>query len=191
MNTAPLAAPLPRAWIAAALAAALVFVGVSVAAVRVLLRDGADLSAVMTAGGARPAGRVQVSLAGVTNSAGVGGDAVRGAAQDGIEAALGERSEVTTALAAGGAQRGARVMGPRGHVLDANIQAIRTAGESTHIEVSIVVSTAARAYEFEETTAVTLTGPGTSTPESIAAGVRRAMHTATLRAVDQMLNGGR
>jgi hypothetical protein len=75
-------------------------------------------------------------------------------------------------------------------VLDANLQSITVAAGSTRVEVSIVVSShPSRAYEFESTSTVTLVGTD-ATPDAVAMGVRRAMRSATMRAVDQMTRAG-
>jgi hypothetical protein len=155
---------------------------------RFVLGQGANLTEAISGrpGRAQP---VYVAVGSVTNHAAVTGLALDAAAHEGVASALAERTEVTTSPPAAGASRGARVRA-RGHVLDANVQSVTTTGGNTRVEVSIVVSShPARAYEFESTSAVTLVGTA-ATPESVAAGVRRAMRSATMRAVDQMTRAG-
>ncbi len=181
-------------WVDVAVAAGFVMVGTVTLASRALTGRGValfegrtpdGLLAVITAGDARGR-RVFVDVGAVTNNAGAGGDALASAAHEAIVMALAARPEVTTAAPATG-QRGARVMGARGHVFDANIQSVRVAGESVRAAVSIVVSTSpARAYEFESTAAVTISGTGATTPEGQADAVRRAMQRAVQGACDQL-----
>lgn len=173
-------------WINIAVAGALLVLGGGAAVARALTSVKGDWGAVISGQGS---GRhVQVGLGSVVNNAGVGGDALANVAHDAIAGALASRSEVTTIDASGAAQHSARVRVPRGHVFDANIQAVRLTAGSVQASVSIVVSTAqGRAYEFESTSSVTLSGPGAATAEGQADCVRRAMSRATERAVDQIV----
>ncbi len=174
-------------WANVAVAGALLVLGGGAATARALTSVKGDWGAVISGrGGGR---RVQVGVGAVTNSAGVGGDALAGIAHDAMEGALASRPEVSTVDArTGAAQQGARVRAARGHVFDANIQTVRLSASSVQASVSIVVSTApGRAYEFESTSSITLSGPGAVTADGQADCVRRAMSRATERAVDQLL----
>ena len=175
--------------IAGGVALACAALGAGVFAAKALVARGTgDMLQVLSA---RPGGeRVFVNVGSVTSHASVTGSAVEQPAADAIRAALGERAEVTTeAPAARSAARGARGSA-RGHTLDANVQSIQTTGDTTRVTVSIVVSSyPGRAYEFESSTTVTLLGGAGATPEGITTGVRRAMRSATLHAVDQMVQG--
>jgi|GEM_PF-3146081 len=179
---------IPRKWLAVGALGAALALGAGVATTRYLLGHGADLADVLSRRGARTS-PIYVSVGSVTNHAATTGPALDAAAQEGVTSALAERTEVTTSPTPSGASRGARVTA-RGHVLDANVQSITAAGGNTRVEVSIVVSShPGRAYEFESTSAVTLVGAA-ATPDAVAMGVRRAMHSATMRAVDQMTRAG-
>jgi hypothetical protein len=179
---------IPRKWLAVGALGAFLALGAGVAATRYLLGHGADLADVLSGRGARNS-PIFVSVGSVTNHARTTGPALDAAAQEGVASALAERTEVTTAPPSSGAARGARVAA-RGHVLDANLQSITVAAGSTRVEVSIVVSShPSRAYEFESTSTVTLVGTD-ATPDAVAMGVRRAMRSATMRAVDQMTRAG-
>lgn len=173
--------------IAGGVTVACVALGGGLFAARALVaRGGGDMLQVLSA---RPgAERVYVNVASVTSHASVTGSAIEQPAADAIRTALAERTEVTTeAPVARGASRGARGSA-RGHTLDANVQSIQSVGDTTRVTVSIVVSSyPGRAYEFESSTTVTLLNGAGSTPEGITTGVRRAMHSATLHAVDQMV----
>jgi hypothetical protein len=182
---------LPRSLIAMAAATALIGLGVGVTHPRLLARVGSRLGAVAGQGEGR---RAYVGIAPVANSAGAGGDAVTTAATEAIAATLREHAEITTDAPTGASSgaRGARGAGPRGHLFNANIQALRTTGDSTQAQVSIfVTSLPAHAYQFESSATVTLTGATASTPEGQADCVRRAMHSAAERAVGQILQGSR
>lgn len=179
---------IPRKWFALGAFTVAVALGAGVTTARFVLGQGANLTDALTL---RPGARgapVFFSVGSVTNHAATTGAAIDAAAQAGVAGALAERAEVTTTPPAAGAARGARGA-TRGHVLDANVQSVTTAGAATRIEVSIVVSSyPGRAYEFESTSAVTLVGTG-ATPEAVAMGVRRAMRSATMQAVDQVTRG--
>lgn len=179
---------IPRKWFALGAFTVVVALGAGVATARFVLGQGANLTDALTL---RPgAAPIFFSVGSVTNHAATTGAAIDAAAQAGVAGALAERTEVTTTAPAAGASRGARGAA-RGHVLDANVQSVTTAGATTRIEVSIVVSSyPGRAYEFESTSAVTLVGTG-ATPEAVAMGVRRAMRSATMQAVDQVTRARR
>lgn len=175
-----------RPWINVAVAGAFLVFGAGVAVALGLSHVRGDLGAVITAQG--NGRQVFVGVGSVTNSAGVGGDALTAAAHDAMNAALTGHPGVTTEAPATATQRGARVSGPRGHVFDANIQSVRLSAESVQASVSIVVSSSpTRAYEFESTSSITMSGPSAATPEGEIDCVRRAMTRATQRAVDQIL----
>ena len=78
----------------------------------------------------------------------------------------------------------------RGHFFDVNLQGLQLTAASVRVTVSIVVSAApTRAYEFESTGSVTLSGRDAVTPEGQVDCVRRAMQRATRGAVDQIVRG--
>jgi hypothetical protein len=186
----PDTSPRHTRWIlaGAALAVALAL-GAGVFTARRFRTDASGLAVISASVGR---GRLYVGVGDVVNNAGTGGGTLQGAAREGIDQALTERAEVSTGAPAAGAQRGARGVSARGHFLDASIQSVQSSGGSTRVQVSVVVSSfPGRVYEFESTSTVTLTGDTAGTPENVAAGVRRAMHTATTRAVDQMLVASR
>lgn len=168
-----------RRW----LLGAAVAVAVSTAGLGLAVRSGVDPSGLLGEVSGRGRARVFVDVGAVASRA--GGD-VEGAAREGVEAALADRAEVTRE-AGGSGQRGARAMG-RGHVIDANVQAIDTGPGRARVSVSVVVSTyPGRAYEFESSSTVTVSGSSVDTPAGRADAVRRAMRSATDHAVDQML----
>jgi hypothetical protein len=172
-------------------AAALMVSGVGLYAHRhggllaMISRSGDDLGGLRGGRGRRPF----VGVGSVSNNSGVGGDDLRTAAREAIDGALQASDVVTTAEASSGGQRGARVRG-RGHFLDANIQSIRPGNNSVRVEVSVVVSSyPGRAYEFESSSAITITGGSATTPAAQTDGVRRAMESATRQAVNQIAQG--
>jgi hypothetical protein len=133
--------------------------------------------------------QLYISMGTVANNSGAGGDDVRGAAQSGIQEALASSSGITTTPPSASASRGARTV-VRGHVFDANVQSIRPGNNSVRIQVSIVVSTyPGREYEFESSSAITITGGSATTPAAQADGVRTAMRSATQRALQQLEAG--
>jgi hypothetical protein len=90
-------------------------------------------------GGLHARGRqTYISVGAVANNSGAGGDDVRGAAQAGIQEALGADNSVTTNPPTSSGSRGARTV-VRGHVFDANVQSIRPGNNSVRIQVSVVV----------------------------------------------------
>lgn len=186
----PDTSPLRARWILAGAALGAAFaLGAGVFTARRFRTDANGLAVISASVGR---GRMYVGVGDVVNNAGTGGGSLQGAAREGIDQALTERSEVSTGAPAAGAQRGARGVSARGHFLDASIQSVQSSGGSTRVQVSVVVSSyPGRVYEFESTSTVTLTGDAAGAPENVAAGVRRAMHTATTRAVDQMLVAAR
>lgn len=180
---------IPRKWLALGAFTAVVALGAGVATARFVLGQGANLTEAITGrtGRAEP---VFVTVGSVTNHASTPVAALDAAAQAAIAGALAERTEVTTTAPPSSGARGARGA-PRGHVFDANVQSVTTTGANTRVEVSIVVSShPSRAYEFESTSAVTLVGAA-ATPDAVAMGVRRAMRSATLQAVDQLTRAAR
>ena len=178
-----------RRWIDFAVAGAFLAVGFGVVVARSVAGRGADFGAVLSAHGDPRERPVYVSLSGVTNHSEVASEALTAAAREAIEAALASRAEVTTTAPAA-AQRGARAGGVSGHFFDANIQGVQVTAASARVTVSIVVSSSpSRAYEFESTATVTLSGRDAVTPDGQADCVRRAMQRATRGAVDQIVRG--
>ena len=148
-------------------------------AVGAMSARGIDASALLGAIGAR-GGRAALSVGAVTNHSGVGGDALRGAAEAGLRDALGGGE------AAGPAARGARVL-RRGHVLDANVVRVERAAGRVRVEASVVVSTLpGRSYEFASTSAITLTGDRAGSDDTMAEATRRAMRSAAEHAITQL-----
>jgi hypothetical protein len=178
-----------RSWVDFAVAGAFLVVGLGVVVARSVVGRGADFGAVISDRGDARGRPVYVSLSGVTNHSEVPSEALTVAAREAIVAALASRAEVTT-TALSAAQRGARAGGARGHFLDANIQGVQVTAASARVSVSIVVSSSpSRAYEFESTATVTLSGRDAVTPAGQADAVRRAMQRATRGAVDQIVRG--
>jgi hypothetical protein len=165
---------------------ALLVLGVGAAAARFVMGHGVGFTGVLTLSPGRRMAPIFVMVGSVANHATVTGPAIDTAAQTAIAGALAERVEITTAPPAPGTARSARGRS-QGHVLDANIQSVTVTGTHTRVEVSIVVSShPSRVYEFESTSSVTLAGTG-STSDTVAMGVRRAMRSATLQAVDRIV----
>jgi hypothetical protein len=166
----------PRAKvIAAGLTGALVLA----LAVGAMNARGIDASALLGAIGAR-GGRAALSVGAVTNHSGVGGDALRGAAEAGLRDALGGGGDPAPSA------RGARVQ-RRGHVLDANVVRVERGAGRVRVEASVVVSTLpGRSYEFASTSAITLTGDRAGSDETMAEATRRAMRSAAEHAITQL-----
>lgn len=178
-----------RRWVDFAVAGAFLVLGFGVVVARSVVGRGADFGAVISARGDARGRPVYVNLSGVSNHSEVASEALTVAAREAIEAALAARPEVTTTAPAT-AQRGARAGGASGHFFDANVQAVVVTAASARVTVSIVVSSSpSRAYEFESTATVTLSGRDAVTPEGQADCVRRAMQRATRGAVDQIVRG--
>ncbi len=133
--------------------------------------------------------RTYISIGAVANNSGTGGDELRTSAQSGIQEALDANDSVTTEAPTAAASRGARNVA-RGHVFDANVQSIRVGDNSVRIAVSVVVSSyPGRAYEFESSSAITITGGSATNPSARADGVRTAMRSATRSALQQIAAG--
>lgn len=132
--------------------------------------------------------RATVAVGAVANGAGVGGDAVLGAARQGLDDALAGRGNVSRVPLPGAAARGARVIGGRnGHVIDANVVRVVRGPGRVLAEASVVVSSMpGRAYQFASSSTITLTGAEADTDRGVNDAVRRAMRSAATRAVDQM-----
>ncbi len=178
-----------RRWLDFAVPGAFLVLGLGVAVARSVAGRGADFGAVISAHGDARGRPVYVNLSGVSNHSEVASEALTVAAREAIEGALASRVEVTTTPPAS-AQRGARAGGVRGHFFDANIQGVQVTATSARVSVSIVVSSSpSRAYEFESTASVTLSGRDAVTPDGQADCVRRAMQRATRGAVDQIVRG--
>lgn len=178
-----------RRWVDFAVAGAFLVLGLGVVVARSVAGRGADFGMVISGLGDARARPVYVSLSGVTNHSGVANEALTVAAREAIEAALASRVEVTTTAPAS-TQRGAHGGGARGHFLDANLQVLQVTDVSARASVSIVVSSSpSRAYEFESTATVTVSGRDAVTPEGQVECVRRAMQRATRGAVDQLVRG--
>ncbi|MFO0624811.1 MAG: hypothetical protein U0325_04285 [Polyangiales bacterium] len=166
----------PRVTVIVAGLAAAVALAAGVGALRA---RGIDPQTLLGAIGAR-GGRAAVQIGAVTNHAGVGGDALRAAAEAGLRDALGANDAADTSA------RGARVL-RRGHVLDANVVRVERGAGRVRAEASVVVSTLpGRSYEFASTSAITLTGARADTDEAMADATRRAMRSAAEHAITQL-----
>jgi hypothetical protein len=123
----------------------------------------------------------------VNNQSGVRGNQLSRVAQEAMRNALQQRGQVrvhTGALAV--AQQIMRQQRLRGHSFDANIQSVQSRSNGVRAAVSIVVSSyPGRVYEFESSTAITISG-GSGGPQVEEDAVRRAIESAANRAVDQL-----
>lgn len=132
--------------------------------------------------------RFLITVGTVHNQSGVRGAQLSQIAQQAMQNALQQRPQVrlhTGSVAA--AQAILRRERLRGHQFDANIQSVQPRGDGVRAQVSIIVSTyPGRVYEFESSTAITITGGSANTPEAADDAVRRAIESAAHRAVDQL-----
>lgn len=142
---------------------------------------------------ATPSGTTQarflVGVGTVNNQSGIRAGQLSQVAQDALRTALQGRGEVV--LHAGNASQGSATMRQRhlaGHFFDANIQSLQPRGNGVRASVSIAVSTyPGRVYEFESQTAITISGGSGDSQAVEDDAVRRAMESATNRAIQQLM----
>jgi hypothetical protein len=149
-----------------------------------------------TGGGSTPSGpsipsgsgpaQFLIGIGTVNNQSSVGGAGLAQNAQQALESAL--RAQSGVVVHSGSAAQGQAMIRSqhlRGHFFNANIQNVTQNGGAVHVEVSIVVSSyPGRAYEFDSSSRITITG-GATVPDA----VRRALESATSRAVNQLRQG--
>jgi len=135
--------------------------------------------------------RLLVGVGTVNNQSGVRGQQLSQVAQAALQNALQNRAEVVVhSGSAAQAQSAIRQRRLTGHYFDANIQSLQPRGSGVRAAVSIAVSTyPGRAYEFEASTTVTISGGSSNSQTTEEDAVRRAIEAAANRAIQQLLQG--
>lgn len=135
--------------------------------------------------------RFLIGVGRVNSQAGAGGAQLVNAAQDALQRALQNNGNVV--FHNGNAQAAQRIMRAQrlqGHFFNANIQSVQQTGAGVRVAISIAVSSyPGRVYEFESTSALTITGGSANSAQAQEDAVRRAIESAVNRAVNQLLQG--
>lgn len=140
------------------------------------------------AGGSGGPPRFLVGVGRVNNQSTQQAPALAQAGEAALRNALGRRHEVVVHTGAvSAAQSAMRAQSLHGHFFDANIQQVQASANSVRVAVSILVSTyPGRVYEFESSSTITIVSSSASNPDTQADAVRRAIESATDRAVTQL-----